>query len=1256
MRSFVKRLAILVGILLGLLLLSVAQGRSSVERHPLYLQAGTFDPVVDGEPAQFSTRSTTAPDVTPYYIVQFTGPVEQAWVAQLERLGASVLGYLPENAHVVRIPPGDLAKVRAMYAVRWVGPYRPAYKLATAFSTRTTLQGVGRQDVVVVAHPGESLATLRDLLLTAGATIQDSADLATGAVVRADLSVDALTQITANPAVSWIEPYVAPTISNAAARRVMGAESVWQNYGLFGAGQIVAVSDSGLSVQNQLSADFGGRLLKAYTPSQMKPEDAACARKTNWTDLNGHGTHVAGSVLGTGVLSGADPATHKYTTSNAGVAPEAQMVFMAMNTDGSGGIQCIPINGNYIAYGYDNGARISSNSWGSDTQGAYTQNASVIDDYIWKNQDYLVLFAAGNAGRSGRQTVGSPGSAKNIISVGASENNRPDQGSSSDNPAQMADFSSRGPTADGRTKPDIVAPGTNVLSVLAAQAIGGFTPAVAGQPYAFSSGTSMATPLTAGAAALVREWMGKVRGVANPSAALLKATMINGAAQIAATSPNMDSGWGRVDLKNTFDAKYALFEDNRRGLQTGGQTEFQIQIAGSTAQGTLLLATPPAAQTRSTTATPPVSTTISLETAPPVQGPTVFAPGNATVQTVPGYDKPPRTAPIPDAPSSGKTSPIAGPLAVPPAIQGSLKLQLTAAGDLPSINTTLRNVVMAGDFEDGSSASPGWEVFSQLWLGEGQPVRTSRAVGQIVLAGQHSIWLGGSPTDDTIYYPFSFPNQIDTTAASGIQFLLAMRDFDPGYDQFCFALTDSSGYTLNAGDGPMIGCADQQAQSVSTVGVTFSQRQRAFLAGKEGYLVFLTAGDGEVPHLSAFIDNVVLQIDFPTPTLSATPPAGPPGSTFLLTGSYNIPYFPVQICSAACASSDLIDTVYADARGDVEAYVSVSTQAQAGVYTVRTSDYAGRTAATQLTVVGTTPTLQVAPASGPVGTAFVINGANFAPNDSRIQVVVNGAALGTASSNASGAVQVTLRTSSNTPVGAYSVTFTDSTGRTATTQFTITEAAGDAAKLTVSPATGAPGTTFAFTGSGFTANQPVSFSLDGQSLGQVTAKTAGDLSVSLQTNSSIKPGAYTLKAVQGNHQASAQFTITGGTPPTEPAPTPSGNGIYITLVWTDPPSQVSAAKALVNNLDLQVIGPDGKPLYGNGGSVPDTLNNVETVRIERPTAGTYRILVKATSINGAYGQQPFALVGTTGQNYNASTNTVGFAGGGQTVYLPMVMQ
>ena len=155
----------------------------------------------------------------------------------------------------------------------------------------------------------------------------------------------------------------------------------------------------------------------------------------------------------------------------------------------------------------------------------------------------------------------------------------------SNNPEGMAAFSSRGPTDDGRIKPDVVAPGTNILSTrssLPSNYWGGYN-----SYYAYNGGTSMSTPLTAGAAALVRQYYVS-KGI-SPSSALIKATLINTAKNMAGQyatpkkdvtgQPDNNQGWGRVDLGRLKEEK--VFVDNNTGLSTGIFNMTNVEVDGS---------------------------------------------------------------------------------------------------------------------------------------------------------------------------------------------------------------------------------------------------------------------------------------------------------------------------------------------------------------------------------------------------------------------------------------------------------------------------------------------------------------------------------------------------------------------------------------------------------------------------------------------------------------------------------------------------
>ena len=351
-----------------------------------------------------------------------------------------------------------------------------------------------------------------------------------------------LAEIASEPSVAWVGMQPSLTIWNDQSRNHMNINAMKNYYttDLDGSGQIVAVADSGLDHDH---GDFGSRIIgNVDVIGDGSTADAH----------SGHGTHVACTVLG-------DGSRGNY----AGVAPEAELYFQAMENDNNGNFQWSSIN-NMINTAYNNGARVHTNSWGSSSSsdwGVYTSSSEDVDDrtryydqYYSGREGLVVLFAAGNDGPDS-DTIGAPATAKNTITVGNSQNRY------SGSPNTIMDGSSRGPVDDGRIKPDILAPGGYVRSCRAQEATdtGGST--WANSWYLEYTGTSMATPNAAGTAALIREYITEVAQRPEPQGALVKALMILGARDVGSRDiPNMDEGWGRIDLKGT------LAPNNGRGI------------------------------------------------------------------------------------------------------------------------------------------------------------------------------------------------------------------------------------------------------------------------------------------------------------------------------------------------------------------------------------------------------------------------------------------------------------------------------------------------------------------------------------------------------------------------------------------------------------------------------------------------------------------------------------------------------------------
>jgi hypothetical protein len=260
--------------------------------------------------------------------------------------------------------------------------------------------------------------------------------------------------------------------------------------------------------------------------------------------------------------------------------------------------------------GYDNGARIHTNSWGSTPAGGYGDYdtwSRYVDEFIWQNPNMTILFSAGNYGADGNSdgvvdsnSLCSPATSKSCIAVGASESlrsqftttygtismNFPANPVFSDpmtnNTYGMAAFSSRGPCQDARIKPDVVAPGTFILSTKSSVGGAGIQWAAFNTFYHYSGGTSMSCPITAGCTALIRQWLNDNHSH-DGSAALVKALLINGATDMqpgqyggGATRdvrgwPDDNQGWGRVNLVDSleyYDCRRIEFEDEKTGVLT----------------------------------------------------------------------------------------------------------------------------------------------------------------------------------------------------------------------------------------------------------------------------------------------------------------------------------------------------------------------------------------------------------------------------------------------------------------------------------------------------------------------------------------------------------------------------------------------------------------------------------------------------------------------------------------------------------------
>ena len=326
------------------------------------LSAGEFDPLIAPEPAGLPDplRLSAYPgDGTGYYLVQFQGPIAPSDVDALTMVGAEVFDYIPDFTFIVKMDSAMRAIIEKMGQVRWVGLYQPAYRLATDLLAYTfddtpvsdfsrlddgrlaadpkALWGDNPIEVVVTIFRGEELLPIRAQVETLGGVILDQSQTKWKSKLWVSISPSLLTDLAAFPGVRWIEKAPEWKLTNSEAADIMGVREVWDTHGLYGAGQTIAVCDSGLDQGStspaSLHDDFenGSGASRVLVVHDVASDGAP-------SDVNsGHGTHVAGSVLGNGDLSGATPGTHTYPgTAYVGMAPEASLVFQATEDNASG--------------------------------------------------------------------------------------------------------------------------------------------------------------------------------------------------------------------------------------------------------------------------------------------------------------------------------------------------------------------------------------------------------------------------------------------------------------------------------------------------------------------------------------------------------------------------------------------------------------------------------------------------------------------------------------------------------------------------------------------------------------------------------------------------------------------------------------------------------------------------------------------------------------------------------------------------------
>ena len=305
-------------------------------------------------------------------------------------------------------------------------------------------------------------------------------------------------------------------------------DTVW-DYGYTGEGISIAIIDTGIDPLHVGLNDFDDdpttndpKVVAFYDALDDSGDDGS--GETEPYDDQGHGSHCAGISAGTGAVD-ENPMGGDDSKPYRGVAPDAWLVGVKVLDSGGSGSFAEVMRGmewtidNKIKYNI----RAASMSLGGVWLVELTQEQEERITHLANEMvaaGISLMIAAGNS--AGYGTIGTPGAAKDVITVGATEDSK-----------DLAVYSSKGPTHEGQIKPNVAAIGSAVMSV----------EANSGNGYASYSGTSMATPMVAGMAVLLLQ--------ANPDLQpLMIRTILESTSEFMWLShpvrPNNDYGWGFV--------------------------------------------------------------------------------------------------------------------------------------------------------------------------------------------------------------------------------------------------------------------------------------------------------------------------------------------------------------------------------------------------------------------------------------------------------------------------------------------------------------------------------------------------------------------------------------------------------------------------------------------------------------------------------------------------------------------------------------
>jgi uncharacterized repeat protein (TIGR01451 family) len=546
-------------------------------------------------------------------IIQFTGPIKQEWLTSLESFGINPIHYVANNGYLIWLDSNSMNQLNnsstLQSVIQYQANYDESFKKAASIDVRIKENTDENEEINIIVQLvdspflSESKEFINNLTLKAESTWQHVMKFHS---IRITVQIKDLQKILDMQDSYWIGESFERTLDDEVQNQILVADFVPDNSAPAMTGYADFLSSRGFPTNPALypvvdvtDEGIGNGTVNSNDPTFHESGDLSnptrlayvsnCTSNANGEAVGSHGhlnLNIVGGFESRVGFPFVDPNGYIRTQ---GVNPFARLAGTRIFGPGFDLSGCGGNDAGLIQSVQNDGAQIMNNSWGcSGCAGSYDDSSQAFDLGVRDadltqpgNQELIMLISAGNSGPSAA-TVGTPGNGKNMITVGASENFRPDDEdgpwtdgcaigpTGADDAMDVIGFSSRGPSPGGRTKPEIIAPGTHIHGTISTgpnndgsgtcDALRPSGQAIIGA----SSGTSHSAPAAAGVASLIYYWLESNKpntlpaGSITPSSALMKAYMMAHPTYLTGDGangnlPSNSQGFGMPNLDIMFD-------------------------------------------------------------------------------------------------------------------------------------------------------------------------------------------------------------------------------------------------------------------------------------------------------------------------------------------------------------------------------------------------------------------------------------------------------------------------------------------------------------------------------------------------------------------------------------------------------------------------------------------------------------------------------------------------------------------------------